>query len=111
MLIPTLLLEPSKLALSILSILSVHPDDLVVFKVNRNAYIEKHVEYCIMYNVLSYQLKLIKMRAELASLNHCAVPFFKPRHRQLVMVLLYNVYCKVAVYQHLSIGVRHAKKN
>ena len=27
------------------------------------------------YEVLSYQLKLIKMRAKLASVNHCAVPF------------------------------------
>ena len=25
--------------------------------------------------VISYQLKLIKMHAELANLNHCAVPF------------------------------------
>ena len=30
------------------------------------------------------------MRAELANLNHCAVPFFKPRRRQLVLVLLYS---------------------
>ena len=28
------------------------------------------------------------MRAELANLNHCAVPFFKSRRRQLVEVLL-----------------------
>ena len=27
------------------------------------------------YDLRSYQLKLIKMRAELANLNHCAVPF------------------------------------
>ena len=40
------------------------------------------------YVVIWHQYKLIKMRAELASLNHCAVPFFKPRHRQLVLVLL-----------------------
>ena len=26
-------------------------------------------------SITSYQLKLIKMRAELANLNHCAVPF------------------------------------
>ena len=29
------------------------------------------------------------MRAELTSLNHCAVPFFKTCRRQLVLVLLY----------------------
>ena len=28
-----------------------------------------------------------KMRAELANLNQCAVPFLKPRHRQLILVL------------------------
>ena len=30
------------------------------------------------------------MHAELASLNHCAVPFIKPRRRQLVLVLHYT---------------------
>ena len=30
---------------------------------------------CTNYNVQSYLLKLIKMRAELANLNHCAVTF------------------------------------
>ena len=29
----------------------------------------------VMSNILSYQLKLIKVRAKLANLNHCAVPF------------------------------------
>ena len=28
-----------------------------------------------VYDVLSYQLKLIKMRAELSTLDPCAVPF------------------------------------
>ena len=28
-----------------------------------------------METITSYQIKLIKMRAELANLNHCAVPF------------------------------------
>ena len=37
--------------------------------------------------LISYQLKLIKMRPELASLHYCAVPFFKRRRRQLVLVL------------------------
>ena len=30
------------------------------------------------------------MRAELANLNHCAVPFFKLHRRQIALVLLYN---------------------
>ena len=29
----------------------------------------------LRFNVISYQLKLIKKRAELAGLNYCAVPF------------------------------------
>ena len=39
------------------------------------------------YNAISYQLKLIKMRAKLANLNTCTL--FKPRRRQTVLVLLY----------------------
>ena len=50
-----------------------------------------------------YQLKLIKMRAELANLNDCAVPFFKPRRRQLVLVLPYII--KTLPRFHLSIGL------
>ena len=37
------------------------------------------------------QLKWIKVRAKPANLSDCAVPFFKPRCRQLVLVLLYNI--------------------
>ena len=29
------------------------------------------------------------MRAALATINHCAVPFFKPRRHQLVLVVVY----------------------
>ena len=32
------------------------------------------------------------MREELASLNYCAVPFFKPRRNQLVLVQVYYYY-------------------
>ena len=31
------------------------------------------------------------MRAELANLNHCAVPIFKPRRRQLELARLYII--------------------
>ena len=50
--------------------------------------------FCIVYNCNVYQYKhrLVKMRAQLASLNHCAGTLFKPRQRQLVLVLLYTVY-------------------
>ena len=35
-----------------------------------------YIVYCILYStILSYQLKLIKMSAKLANLNHCAVSF------------------------------------
>ena len=37
-------------------------------------YSDIHLRY-ILYTIWSYQLKLMKMRAELANLNHCAVPF------------------------------------
>ena len=39
------------------------------------------------YDLRSYQLKLIKMLAELANLNHCAVPFLS---RAAVNLSLYN---------------------
>ena len=39
------------------------------------------------YDLRSYQLKLIKMRAELANLNHCAIPFLS---RAAVNLSLYN---------------------
>ena len=39
------------------------------------------------YDLRSYQLKLIKMLAELANLNHCAVPFLS---RATVNLSLYN---------------------
>ena len=41
---------------------------------------------------ISYQLKLIKIRAEVANLNHCAVPFLNPRRRQLVLIRLYTIH-------------------
>ena len=34
------------------------------------------IPFIIVRGVLSYQLKLIKMRAKLANVNHCAAPFF-----------------------------------
>ena len=61
------------------------------------------LDMCNRYNVLSYQLTLIKMRAKLACLNHCTVPFFKPRRRQLVLVLLYNIYTSTFVSAFFSI--------
>ena len=39
------------------------------------------------YDLRSYQLKLIKMLAELVNLNHCAVPFLS---RSAVNLSLYN---------------------
>ena len=39
------------------------------------------------YDLSSHQLKLIKMRGELANLNHCAVPFLS---RTAVNLSLYN---------------------
>ena len=45
---------------------------------------------------------MIKMRAELASINNCALSFFKPRHRQLVPVLPYVI--KALPLLYLSIG-------
>ena len=46
--------------------------------------------------IISYQLKLIKMRAELANLNHCALHLLNRCRCQLVLVLYYN-FCEVAV--------------
>ena len=45
--------------------------------------------YIYMY-ILLYQLKLTKLRAESANVSYCAVPFFKPRHHQHVLVVLYS---------------------
>ena len=39
------------------------------------------------YHIISYQLKLIKVRAELANLNNCAVPFLS---RAAVNLCWYN---------------------
>ena len=47
----------------------------------------------------SRQLKMKKMSAKLAGLNHCAVPSFKPRLRQLMLALLYIVYSSYACYR------------
>ena len=52
---------------------------------------------CMYYiNIISCQLKLIKMRAELAiaNLNHCAVPFFS---RAAEKVLLYYIYLLIVI--------------
>ena len=45
-------------------------------------------KFIIKYILISYQLKLTKMRANLANLNDCAVPLFKPRRRRIVLVPL-----------------------
>ena len=50
-----------------------------------------YIAHGTIYIVTSYQLKLEKVRGELVNLNHCAVPHFKPRRRQLVLVLLYLI--------------------
>ena len=46
--------------------------------------------FCEKYNCNIVPAQVDKMRAELAGPNHCAVPFFKPHCRQLVLVLLYS---------------------
>ena len=42
--------------------------------------------------VLSHKLKLKKMRAELANLNYCAVPFLSRAVEKLVLVIFYMMF-------------------
>ena len=55
----------------------------------------------LSFVIISYQLKLTKMRAELANLNHCVVPFLNCA-AELVLVLLYKRATNVitSTYQH-----------
>ena len=57
---------------SILEVLDVFNYELVP---NACFISSKVREAKVCSKLISYQLKLIKMRAELANLNHCAVPF------------------------------------
>ena len=50
---------------------------------------------------MSYQLKLIKMSAELANINHCALPFFKPHRRQLELVRHYTPFLSVVTESYV----------
>ena len=58
---------------------------------------------CTLYTILSYQLKLIKMCAKLANLNHCAVPFLSRAGANLCWYYytLYTVQCILYVLQLL----------
>ena len=47
---------------------------------------ETEPNFCA-YDLRSYQLKLIKMRAELSNLNHCAIPFLS---RAAINLSVYN---------------------
>ena len=67
--------------------------------------------YVICMHLLSYQLKLIKMRAELANLNHCAVSFLsRPPNcagtrlyiLYIVHLLLVSTYCVVSTIMQFS---------
>ena len=42
------------------------------------------------------------MRAKLASLIECAVPFFKLRHSQLVLLQVYNLPFRIAEVKHMG---------
>ena len=64
---------------------------LLLFQHGRKLSLQKHVLYLYLQsNIIPTQIN--KMRAKLAIINNCAVPFVKPRRRQLVLVLLYNIH-------------------
>ena len=47
-------------------------ENFLKYSLDKNIKIATNVEALV--SVISFQLKLIKMRAKLANLNHCAVP-------------------------------------
>ena len=59
------------------------------------------------YDLRSYQLKLIKMRAELANLNHCEVLFLS---RAAINLSLYNSSPVMKWTEFLEISYEFAKK-
>ena len=64
----------------------------IVTSYNRN--FTGYFTFITMYILLSYQLNLIKMRAKLANLNHCAVPFLSRAADNLCWyyITMYSVY-------------------
>ena len=57
-----------------------------------------------MYIVLSYQIKLIKMRAKLANLNDCAVAFLNRAVANLCwyyIYIIYYIYFRESILTHI----------
>ena len=52
--------------------------------------------------VLSYEVKLIKMRAKLANLNHCAVPFLRCAAANLCWYYYYVIYMSFYIISTLG---------